>query len=59
LRQHPEKLEALIAEGQAAQPTEASTDQALKRVGPWVAAGVGMIAVAAAWLLTRRKSGRD
>jgi predicted amino acid dehydrogenase len=59
LRQHPEKLEALIAEGQATQLAQAPTDQALKRVGPWVAAGVGMVAMAAAWLLTRRRSGRD
>jgi predicted amino acid dehydrogenase len=59
LRQHPEKLEALIADGQTAHLAQAPTDQALKRVGPWVAAAVGTVAVAVAWLLTRRKSGRD
>jgi predicted amino acid dehydrogenase len=55
LRQHPERLEALIAQGRAAIPGEAVTERPLKRVGPAIAAGVGAVAVAAAWLLLRRK----
>ena len=51
LREHPEKLEALIAQGVAAQPAQATPDGVLKRAGPWVAAGVGTVAVALAWLL--------
>jgi len=55
LRQHPEKLEALIAEAETAAPAAAAADGRLKRVAPWVAAGVGVTAVAAGWLLSRRK----
>ena len=55
LRQHPERLEALIAEGVAAQPTQGTPDGGLKRAGPWLAAGVGTVAVALAWMLSRRR----
>jgi predicted amino acid dehydrogenase len=55
LREHPEKLAALIAQAEAAEPTQAVPGQALRRAGPWLAAGVGTAAVAVAWLLSKRK----
>jgi hypothetical protein len=55
LREHPEKLEALVAEARAARPAQAAPKAALRRIGPWLAAGVGTAAVAIAWLLSRRK----
>ncbi len=58
LRQHPEKLEAIIGQAEAATLAEAAPAQVLKRTGPWVAAGVGSLAVALAWLLSRRKRER-
>jgi predicted amino acid dehydrogenase len=58
LRQHPEKLAALVAQAEAAEPAEAEPDQRFKRVGVWLAAALGAIAVAAAWLLAQRKKGR-
>jgi predicted amino acid dehydrogenase len=59
LRQHPEKLEALIAQAEGAAPTtKATPGYKLKKVGPWVAAGVGLAAVAVAWLLSKMKWNR-
>ena len=58
LRQHPEKLAALIAQVEAVEPTEAGPAQRPRRVGPWLAAALGTIAVATAWLLARRKQDR-
>ncbi len=55
LRQHPEKLEALIAQGRASSQKEMAPGLAPKRVGPWVAAGVGAVAVALTWLFSRRR----
>jgi hypothetical protein len=58
LRQHPEKLAALVAQAEAAEPAEAKPDQMPKRAGVWLAAALGAIAVTAAWLLAQRKKGR-
>ena len=58
LRQHPEKLAALVAQAEAAALAEAEPDQRPKRLGVWLAAALGTIAVAAAWLLAQRKKGR-
>lgn len=55
LRQHPEKLEALIAQAKASVQAKAAPGQALQRLGPWLATGVGTAAAAAGWLLWRRK----
>jgi predicted amino acid dehydrogenase len=64
LRQHPEKLEALVAT--AAKELHASTgstpDRGLERLRPWVAVAIGTIAAAAAWLFLRHladRVGRD
>jgi predicted amino acid dehydrogenase len=54
-RQNPAKLEALIAEARATSPEGATPKQIGKRVGPWAAAVVVAVAVAGAWLLSRRK----
>jgi predicted amino acid dehydrogenase len=58
LRQHPEKLEALIGEARAAQQAEADGAPAARRVILWLAAGVGTAAVAAAWMVSRRRGNR-
>jgi hypothetical protein len=55
LRQHPDKLEALIAERKAAKPVPTADEGPARQVGPWLAAGVGALVVAAAWLLFRQK----
>jgi predicted amino acid dehydrogenase len=55
LRQNPEKLEALIAEARATPPEGAAPKQAGKRAGLWIAAAAGTVAMAVAWLLSRRK----
>jgi hypothetical protein len=55
LRAHPDKLEALIAQVDAAQPVQSAPNQLRQRLGPWVAASAGTIVVALAWLLSRRK----
>jgi predicted amino acid dehydrogenase len=59
LRQQPEMLWALTAEAEAAAPARTAREQTLKQVGPWVAAGIGALAVAGAWLLARRRWKRD
>ncbi len=59
LRQHPEKLAALIAQAEAAGPAESEPTHKLKRIGAWPAVAVGSIAMAVAWLLAQRKKGRD
>ncbi len=59
LRQHPEKLEALIGQARSAQRAEAEGEPAARRVILWLAAGVGAAAVAVAWLVSRRKGNRD
>jgi predicted amino acid dehydrogenase len=59
LRQHPEKLEALIGEARAAERAEAEGEPATRRVILWLAAGVGAAAVSAAWMVSRRKGNRD
>jgi predicted amino acid dehydrogenase len=56
-RQHPERLEALLAEARAVEGKGPAGDGARKRLGPWVAAGVGTAAVAVAWLLSRQQKG--
>ncbi len=53
LRQHPEKLRALIT--QQVDHAPAIQDQAHTRTGPWLATAAGAVIVAAAWLLLRRK----
>lgn len=58
LREHPERLESLIAQAEVDQSAQAGSDQMLRRAGPWVAAGVGTVVVALAWMLSRRKSDR-
>jgi predicted amino acid dehydrogenase len=55
LRQHPEKLAALIAQARSVEPVPSETDQGIRRAGPWLLAVVGTVAVAGAWLLLRRK----
>jgi predicted amino acid dehydrogenase len=55
LRQHPEKLEALLAQATAEEPAAAEPARRLKRAGPWLGAAVGVAAVAAAWLLLRQR----
>ena len=59
LRQHPEKLEALVAQARAAQQAQAEPEPGARRAVPWLAAGVGVAAVAAAWMVSRRKGNRD
>ncbi len=59
LRQHPEKLAALIAQAEAAGPAESEPTHKLKRIGAWPTVAVGSIAMAVAWLLAQRKKGRD
>jgi len=59
LRQHPEKLAALIAQAEAGRPAEPEPVRKLRRIGAWPAIAVGAIAMAAAWLLAQRKKGRD
>jgi predicted amino acid dehydrogenase len=59
LRKHPEKLEALVAQAETAAPAEAALGWDPKRARPWVVAGMGAVAVTAAWLLSqRRRDGR-
>ncbi len=55
LRQHPEKLQALIAQAAVSQPAVARGDQKTKRVGPWLVAAIGAVAVATTWLVSRRR----
>ena len=57
LRQHPEKLAALIAQAEAAESAEPGPAQRSRRVGAWLAAVLGVIAVATAWLFSQRKQG--
>jgi predicted amino acid dehydrogenase len=57
LRQHPEKLEALITEARTFEPVETVPDRGLKRVWLWAAAGIVAAATAVGWLLSRRKKG--
>ncbi len=59
LRQHPEKLAALIAQAEAAGPAESEQTHKLKRIGAWPTVAVGSLAMAVAWLLAQRKKGRD
>lgn len=63
LRQHPEKLQALIAQAQAVSGTNGrSPGRAaaipLHNVGPKVVAGIGLVTATAGWLLWRRKRGQ-
>jgi predicted amino acid dehydrogenase len=55
LRQNPEKLKALIAQAKPAETVQAAGGQKVGRAGPWIIAAIGAVAVAAAWLLSRRK----
>ena len=55
LRQHPEKLAALIAQARPVEPVQDKAGHGIKGAGPWLLATVGTVAVAAAWLLLRRK----
>jgi predicted amino acid dehydrogenase len=55
LRQHPEKLEALLAQATAEGAETAEPTHRLKRTGPWLAAALGTVAVTAAWLLSRQR----
>ncbi len=61
LREHPEQLEVLVAQANAAALAEATPEQTLRRMGPWMAVGVaaGAAAGVMAWLLFRQKRGRD
>jgi predicted amino acid dehydrogenase len=62
LRQHPERLEALVAQAEAAMPADAGPDQIEKRAGPWVAAGVGAavaVALVVGWTLWRRQRSNE
>ncbi|MFC2036718.1 serine carboxypeptidase [Chloroflexota bacterium] len=54
LRQHPEKLKALIARAQTEGLVEAPPRRMLRVAGPGVAVVVAIVAVAATWLLSRR-----
>jgi len=55
LRQHPEKLEALIAQAKTVASKVAAPGRAPQRAAPWLAAGAGAAVLAAAgWLLWRR-----
>ncbi len=60
LRQHPDKLHALIARATVA-PAAALPDRRLERSVPWFAVGVAAMALTAAvaWLLARKKSVDD
>jgi predicted amino acid dehydrogenase len=58
LRQHPEKLAAFIAQVKTVEPREAGPAQRPRRVGAWLTAALGLIAMATAWLLAQRKQGR-
>jgi predicted amino acid dehydrogenase len=59
LRQHPEKLDALVAAAsEVDEPTGTTPDRGLERARPWVAVGVGAVALVAAWLLLKQLTGR-
>ncbi len=55
LRQHPEKLEALLAQETAEEPAAIEPAPKLKRAGPWLGAAAGIAAATAAWLLLRQR----
>jgi len=57
LRQHPEKLEALLAQARGAEAAPTTGAQKGKQAWPWAAVGAVVVSVAAAvgWLLWRRK----
>jgi predicted amino acid dehydrogenase len=54
LRQHPEKLEAILADAPAGQPATSEPARRFKRVWPWLGAALGVAAVAAVWLRLRK-----
>jgi predicted amino acid dehydrogenase len=56
LRQHPEKLEALLAQAAAAGPTSRGGDGAIRRALPWVAGSAAAAALGAVWLLSKHKN---
>jgi predicted amino acid dehydrogenase len=60
LRQHPEKLEALVAAATAEldKSIGSTPDRRLEHVRPWLAVGLGAFAVAAAWLFRKQFAGR-
>lgn len=55
LRQHPEKLEAIVAQAAAAAPEEAGPERTPGRIGLWLAATAGAVLVASAWFLSRKR----
>ncbi len=60
LRQHPEKLQALIAQARTTVPVTAVPERGPGRTTPWLTAGVvvvatALVAAATAWLLSKRK----
>jgi hypothetical protein len=55
LRRDPDKLAALIAEAEVAAPPADAAGRVIKQVGPWAVAAAGVLAVATAWLLARRR----
>jgi hypothetical protein len=59
LRQHPQKLQALIAVAEAAEPREITPERRFKRLGPWAAGGAAAVALTLAWLLSRRMRERS
>jgi predicted amino acid dehydrogenase len=57
LREHPEKLEALVAEAQRAHGGEIEPGHLRKRAELWALAGLGAAVVALGWFLSRRRRG--
>jgi predicted amino acid dehydrogenase len=57
LRQHPEKLQALVAQAKAGPLQEAQAAERFKLKRSWLAAAVGALAVTLVWLVLRRKQG--
>ncbi len=55
LRQHPEKLEEIIAQARATRPVETRPPKGIESAGPWVAVALSTLAVTTVWLLSRRK----
>ena len=55
LRRNPHKLEALIAQAEAAKPAGVEAGQRQKRTGFLLVAAAGMAAVATVWLIAHRR----
>ena len=57
LRQHPERLQVLIAQARTAPPAAAALPATFQRNAPWLAAAAGAALMAAAWIVMRKRQG--